>query len=94
MCKEDAKSLYKFLGKLLKHFSKSPKSSKLLHQALKALEMNDIHLLNWASTRTARFLDVCIKASSILVQYMDTIFSGNIRPDKTKYIAVPKGLDL
>lgn len=37
------------------------------------------------------FLDACIKASSILVPFLDTIISGNIRPDKTKYTANPKG---
>ena len=91
MCQDDAKSLYENLRKLLKHFSKSPKSSKLLHQALKALEMNDIHLLNWGSTRMAGFLDACIEAFSILVPFLDTIISGNIRPDETKYIASPEG---
>ena len=73
-CQDDAKSLYENLRKLLKHFSKSPKSSELLHQALTALEINDIHLLNWGSARMTGFLDACIKASSNLVPFLDTIF--------------------
>ena len=46
-CQIDATNLYENLRKMLKHFPMSTKSSKLLSSALEAMEMNDIHLLNW-----------------------------------------------
>ena len=39
----------------------------------------------------AGFLDACIKASSILVPFVDTIISGSIRPDEIKYITSLRG---
>ena len=69
----------------------SPKSTELLNNAISAMEMNDIHLLNWGSTRMAGFLDACMQASKIIVLFLDTIISSSIRPDETKYIASPKG---
>ena len=69
----------------------SPKSTELLNNAISAMEMNDIHLLNWGSTRMAGFLDACMQASKIIVPFLDTIISSSIRPDETKYNASPKG---
>ena len=69
----------------------SPKSTELLNNAISAMEMNDIHLLNWGSSRMAGFLDACMQASKIIVPFLDTIISSSIRPDETKYIASPKG---
>ena len=47
---QDAKNLYENLQKRLKHFAMSPKSTEVLNKALSAMEMNDIHLLNWGSS--------------------------------------------
>ena len=69
----------------------SPKSTELLNNALSAMEMNDIHFLNWGSTRMADFLDACMQASKVIVPFLDTIISNGIHPDETKYIACPKG---
>ena len=91
MSQIDAKGLYENLKALLKHFSQSPKSSEMLHEALNMLEMNDIHLLNWGSTRMAGFLDAYIQASNIIVPFLDTVISGSIRPDETKFLTSPKG---
>ena len=91
MSQIDAKGLYENLKALLKHFSQSPKSSEMLHEALNMLEMNDIHLLNWGSTRMAGFLDACIQASNIIVPFLDTVISGSIWPDETKFLTSPKG---
>ena len=44
---QDAKNLYENHRKLVKHFAMSPKNTELLNNALYAMEMNDIHLLNW-----------------------------------------------
>ena len=90
-CQVDAKNFYENLRKLLKHFSMSPKSSELLSNALAAMEMHDVHLLNWGSTRMADFLDAFAQASKITVPFLDTVISNDIRPDKTKYITSPKG---
>ena len=87
----DAKNLYENLRSLLKHFAMSPKSSELLQNALNTMDMHNIHLLNWGSTRMAGFLDASVQASKIIVPFLDTIIAGNIRPDETKYIASPKG---
>ena len=87
----DAKGLYENLKALLKYFSLSPKGSEMLHEALNMLEMNDIHLLHWASTRMAGFLDACIQASNIIVPFLDTVISGSIQPDETKFLTSPKG---
>ena len=88
---KDAKNLYENHRKLLKHFAMSPKSTELLNNALYAMEMNDIHLLNWGSTRMAGFLHAFMHASKIIVLFLDTIISSGILPDETKYIASPKG---
>ena len=83
--------LYENLKALLKHFCQSPKSIEMLHEALNMLEMNNIHLLNWGSTRMAAFLDACIQVSNIIVPFLDTVIFGSIRPDETKFPTSPKG---
>ena len=69
----------------------SPKSTELLNNALSAMEMNGMHLLNWGSTRMAGFFDACMQALKIIVPFLGTITPTGIRPDETKYIASPKG---
>ena len=90
MCQSDAQALYENLRKVLQHFSKSPKSSELLTEALDALELNQIHLMNWGGTRMAGFLDACQKASNI-IPLIETLIAGNIRLDETKFLASSKG---
>ena len=91
MSQGDAKTLYENLRLMLKHFAKSPKSSEMLIRSLNLLEMHDIHLLNWGSTRMARFLKACLQASDIIVPFLDTVIGGNIRLEETSYIVSPKG---
>ena len=91
MCQSDAQALYENLRKVLKHCLKSPKSSELLTEALDALELNQIDLMNWGRTRMAGFLDACQKASNIIIPFIDTLIAGNIQPDETKFLASPKG---
>ena len=92
---QDAKDLYETLRSILKFsFSKSPKSSDMLNAALDALEQNNIHLLNWGSTRMAGFLDACTKASSIILPFLEILVTGQIREDETKYLAIPTGIYL
>ena len=90
----DATSLYDNLKALLKHFAMSPKSTEFLNNALNALELNSVHMLNWGSTCMAGFMDACVQASEILIPFLDTLVAGNIRPDETKFIASPKGVYL
>ena len=63
----------------------------MLTISLKLLEMHDAHLLNWGLTKMAVFLDACLQVSVIIVPFLDTIIGENIRPDKTRCIASPKG---
>ena len=72
----------------------NPKCTEFLNNALNALELNSVHMLNWSSTRMAGFMDACVLASEILIPFLDTLVAGNIRPDETKFIASPKGLYL
>ena len=67
-------------------FSQSPK----IREALNMLEMNDIHLLNWGSPRMAGFLDLCMQASNIIAPFLDTVISGSILPDQTKFVTSAK----
>ena len=92
MSDPDAVTIYKALRKILKHFSQSPKSTELLNKALDALELNNIHMLVWGGTRMAGFLDACKQSSSILVPFLDTLITGNIRDEETAIILSPKGL--
>ena len=78
MCNDDAKALYENLRALLKHFSMSNKSTDLLNKALDTLEMNNIHILNWGSTRMAGFLNACIQSSKIIIPFLDTIITMKI----------------
>ena len=77
-CQVDAKNLYENQRKLLKHFSMSPKISELLSNALAVMEMHDVHLLNWGSTRITRFLDTCVQLPKswyhFLIQSSQTIY--------------------
>ena len=68
-----------------------PRTCTRIKERWKAMEMNDIHLLNGGLTRMAGFLDACVQASKIVVPFLDTIITHQIRPDETKYIASPKG---
>ena len=72
-CQIDAKPIYENLRNILKHYANSPRSSKLPNNALKILDMNNIHLLNWGSTRMAGFLDACVQASKTILPFLDTI---------------------
>ena len=90
----DATSLYDNLKAPLKHFTMSPKSTEFLNNALNALELSSVHMLNWASAHMAGFTDACVQASEILIPFLDTPVAGNIRPDETKFIASPKGVYL
>ena len=92
MCNDDAKALYNNLRKLLKDFSMSNKSIDLLNKALSALVMNNVHILNWDSTRIAGFLDACIQASKIIVPFLDIIITPNITIEETAYIGSAKGV--
>lgn len=59
MCDENVKRWYNNLIIVLKHFSKSPKSTEMLNRALSAPEFNNVHLLVWRGTRMGGFLDGC-----------------------------------
>ena len=45
ICDENVKRLYNSLIKVLKHFSKSPKSTEMLNRVLSVLEFNNVHVL-------------------------------------------------
>ena len=90
-CNENAKALYETLRTLLKHFSINNKSSELLINVLTAMEMNNIHNLDWGSTRMARFLDAFVQASKILVPLLDTIITMKIYPAETAFNGSAKG---
>ena len=60
----------------------SLKSTKLLKNALNALEQNDIHMLVWRGTSMARFLDGCKQSSNVVFWCpSDTLIAGKIRGD-------------
>ena len=90
----DAKSLYENLRSILKHFANSPKSSELLNNTLKILDMSNIHLLNWGSTRMAGFLDARVGASKIIHPFLNTIVTCSISPEETSIVASPKGIGI
>ena len=85
-------SIYENLRCILKHFAKSPKSIKLLNNALKILDINKIHLLNWGSTRMAGFLNACVWVSKIILPFLDTIVTYSIRPEEAIVAASLKGI--
>ena len=92
MCDTNAKALYENLRALLKHFSSSPKSTDALNEALSALEMNNIQVLNWGSTRMSGFMDACVQSSKILVPLLDTIITMKIFPEETSFIGSANGV--
>ena len=94
MCDDNIKKLYNALLKVLKHFSKSPKSTELLNDALTLLELNNVHMLVWAGTRMYGFLDGCRQCSDILIPFMDTLVTGNIRNEETLVLLSPIGIFL
>ena len=65
MCDENVKSLYNNLMKVLCHFKMSVKSTELLNVALTMLEMNNVHMLVWGSTRMSGFLDATDAVNSL-----------------------------
>ena len=60
-----AKSIYKNLRHILKHFDKSPKSSEFLNNA-------------GYSTRMADFRDACVWAPKIILPFLDTLVTCSI----------------
>ena len=87
----DAESIYENLRSILKHFANSPRSSKLLNNTLKISAMSNIHLLSWGSTGMAGILDACVRASKIILPFLDTIVTCSIRPEETRVVANPEG---
>ena len=85
---ENAKALYENLRTLLKHFSMSNKSIELFNNVLTVMEMNNIHNLNWGSTKMARFLNAFLQASKILLSLLDTIITMKICSDETAFIGL------
>ena len=49
-------------------------------------------MMVWAGTRMCGFLDGCKQCSSILVPFMDTLVTGNIRTEETLYLLTPVGI--
>ena len=80
---ENAKNLYDNLHSILRHFAMSPKSTKLLKNTLDALEMSNIHIWNWESTRMADFMEACSLALQIIVSFLDAIVTGGKRNKET-----------
>ena len=66
----------------------------MLNEALKALEMNSVHMMVWGGTRMAGFLDGCLQSSNVLVPLMDTLVSGGIRSEETAFLLSPRGMFL
>ena len=91
-CQIGDKSTYENLRSNLKHFANSSRSSKLLNNALKILDMNKKYLLYWGSTRMPGFLDTCIWASEMILSFLDTIVTCSIRPEDASAVASPKGI--
>ena len=87
---EDAMKLYENLKAMSRHFAMSPKNTKLLKNALDTLKMKSVHVLNQGSTRITVFLDACIQASSLIVPFLATVVTCNIR-EEGMFVASPKG---
>lgn len=83
---ESAKNLYDNLHSILRHFDMSPKSTKLLKNTLDALEISNIHIWNWGSTRMAGFMDACSLALQIIVPFLDAIVTEGKRNKETKFV--------
>ena len=66
-----ANDLSENLQNIIKHFYHNPKSSEML-----ALELNKIHFLNWECTHMAGLLDTCMKASNIILPFLDTLVTS------------------
>ena len=85
-------SFYNTLRSTLKHFVNSPKSTEILKEALATLEMNEVHILNWGSTRIFGFLDGCKRSSEILVPFLDTatVVVANIQAEQKSFLLTLK----
>ena len=70
----------------------SPKSTEFLGKALRTLEMNSVHVLNWGSTRMAGFVYACKQSCDITIPFVDTLNAGGIRKDESAILLSPKGL--
>ena len=87
-------SFYNTLRSTLKHFVNSPKSTEILKEALATLERNEVHILNWGSTRICGFLDGCKRSSEILVPFLDTVVVANIQAEQKSFLLTAKALFL
>ena len=63
-------------------------------RALSALEFNDVHMLVWGGTKMGGFFNSCNQCSDILVPFMDTLVTGNIRSEETPFLLSPMGIFL
>ena len=89
---QDVVNLYKDLRALLKHFAHIAKSMDTLNEACDILEINNVDILKWGSTKMAGFSDACVQSSHITVPFLDTVFNCKIQEDETKFMASPKGV--
>ena len=77
---QDAVELYENPRALIKHFTYITKSMDILNEICAILEINNVHILNWGSTRMGGFLDVCIQSSYVIVLFIDALVKCKIKP--------------
>ena len=82
MSVEQVKTLYGCFKTVVKHFATSCKSKELLDEAIKMLELKEIHLLSSCSTRMAHFLTACVSFNEIIIPVYDTMFTNNLRKEE------------
>ena len=82
-------TLYDALRSVMSHIVCSPKSTSLLKDSIAALDLPEVHILNWCSTRMGGFLKCCEKFSSLIVALYDTLVSAKVKEDQTAVLMTP-----
>ena len=82
MCVEEVKVLYKCVKSVVMHFANSVKSKEILDSFMATLGIEEIHLLSWASTRMAHFLEACVQSNKLLVPMYYTMYSCDLKKEE------------
>lgn len=73
----------------MSHVVCSPKTTSLLKESISSLDLPEIQVLNWCSTRMGGFLKACEKVATLIVPLFDTLVTGNIKEDQRSVLKTP-----
>ncbi|XP_072024708.1 uncharacterized protein [Amphiura filiformis] len=82
-------TLYESLRVVMSHIAYSPKTTSLLKQSIKMLDMRQITTFNWCSTRMGGFFKACERCCELIVPLFDALVTGDVKEDQRAVLMSP-----